>query len=75
MTQEEIGAFIGISNVHVSRTIKALESEGCIERRKSFIQILDGEELDRLAGLTFAPPVRDLSWLPGETARRPADLS
>ena len=75
MTQEEIGAFIGISNVHVSRTIKALESEGCIERRKSFIQILDGEELDRLAGLTFAPPGRDLSWLPGETARRPADLS
>jgi CRP-like cAMP-binding protein len=45
MTQEQIGDAVGLTNVHVSRMLKALVDEGIISRDRRSVKIEDWERL------------------------------
>lgn len=48
MSQEQLGDALALTNVHVSRTLKALASEGLIERTQRSVRIADFEQLARV---------------------------
>jgi CRP-like cAMP-binding protein len=41
MTQEQLGDAVGLTSVHVNRTLKALEAEGIVQRSKRFVKFSD----------------------------------
>ena len=45
MTQEQLGDAVGLTSVHVNRTLKALTDDGVIHRDKRFIGYQDWEKL------------------------------
>jgi CRP-like cAMP-binding protein len=47
MTQEQLGDALGLTSVHVNRTLKMLGEEGIIERMKRSVRIADFEALAR----------------------------
>lgn len=49
LTQEQLGDALGLTPVHVNRTLKALEASGLIERRRRSVTIADWEALSRVA--------------------------
>ncbi len=49
MTQEQLGDALGLTSVHVNRTLKALESAGVLTRRGRRIQFTDWEKMRRIA--------------------------
>ncbi len=49
MTQEQLADALGLTPVHVNRTLKALESEGLIERRKRHLSFPDWRRLREVA--------------------------
>jgi CRP-like cAMP-binding protein len=50
MTQEQLGDTLGLTSVHVNRTLKALADEGLIEREQRSVRISDWKKLARAAG-------------------------
>lgn len=48
ITQSEISDVLGLSVVHIHRTLKCLQSSGLIDRRKSVIRLLDRDALARI---------------------------
>jgi CRP-like cAMP-binding protein len=50
ITQEELGDTIGISTVHVSRSLKALREEGLVTFRNKRVVIADAERLFEYSG-------------------------
>lgn len=48
VTQSEIGDALGLSNVHVSKTLSKLQSLGHIKRTRTLIQLLDVDGLAEL---------------------------
>lgn len=50
ITQEELADTLGLSIVHVSRTLRRLRASGCIEAKGYEIRILDMKGLERIAG-------------------------
>ena len=49
MTQEQLGDALGLTAVHINRTLKVLESEGLITREKSFLAFPKWENLQNIA--------------------------
>ena len=49
MTQEQIGDALGLTSVHINRTIKALESEGLLSRSHRSVRVADWERLRDVA--------------------------
>lgn len=49
MTQEEIGDAVGLTSVHVNRTLKGLEAEGLIQRDKRRISFDDWSSISSIA--------------------------
>ena len=47
MTQEQLGDALALTSVHVNRTLKALETEGLIERDKRAVRVVNFDELAR----------------------------
>ena len=47
MTQEQLADALGLTSVHVNRTLKSLEAEGLISRNKRAITIASWEQLQR----------------------------
>jgi CRP-like cAMP-binding protein len=45
MTQDQLADALALTNVHVSRTLKALAAEGLIERRQRSVRIIDFKRL------------------------------
>ena len=61
MTQDQLADAVGLTPVHVNRTIKKLETEGLIERERRFIRIPDWQRMRDAADfnsryLHFADP-------------------
>lgn len=54
MTQEQLGDALALTNVHVSRTLKALANEGLIERAQRSIRIVDFDNLARVGDFNSA---------------------
>ena len=52
MTQEQIADSTGLTPVHVNRVLKALSSEGLIERERRFVRIPDWAALRRAGGFS-----------------------
>ena len=49
MTQEQLGDALGLTSVHINRTLKALEAEGAITRQGRRVQFSDWEKMRRIA--------------------------
>ena len=50
MTQAEIGDLLGLSTVHVNRTLKRLRAMGLVAYSKSIVSIVNASVLERVAG-------------------------
>ncbi len=48
MTQEELADAMGLTPIHVSRTLKALSEDGLIERSNRFLRVLNWHDLAKL---------------------------
>lgn len=53
MTQEQLADALGLTSVHVNRTLKRMEAEGLIRRERSRITVPDWQQLAQAAG--FSP--------------------
>lgn len=67
MTQEQIGDALGLTSVHVNRTLKNLEARALIERDKRFVRIRDWTGLRDLSGFNsrYLHLGRQADGLPG----------
>lgn len=45
LSQSQVGSLLGITNIHVSRSLSRMEAEGLIKRHKSFIEVVDRDGL------------------------------
>lgn len=52
LTQEQIGDAVGLTSVHVNRTLKSLAADGTIQRNRRFIQLGDWERARTVAGFS-----------------------
>jgi CRP-like cAMP-binding protein len=52
MTQEQLGDATGLTPVHINRTLKALDAEKLIERKRRTIRISDWEGLRHVGGFS-----------------------
>ena len=64
LTQEIIGDLLGLTAVHVNRTIRGLEEEGLLARQGHRFQLLDLPALRRLSSLPPRRPQCEPNWLP-----------
>ncbi len=56
LTQEEIGAYVGLSIVHVNRTLRRLREERVVDVRRQVVMIQDVERMRELAqGVVRSP--------------------
>lgn len=67
LTQELMGDLLGLSSVHVNRTLMALDNEGLIARHGQRFSLLDLPRLTRLCPLPPRQPSADIAWLPART--------
>jgi CRP-like cAMP-binding protein len=52
LTQEQLGDATGLTPVHINRTLKSLESDGLIERKRRLINIPHWHNLRIVAGFS-----------------------
>lgn len=71
-TQETLGDFLGLSVVHVNRTLRRLREEGLIAQDAGRIQLLDIPRLEAIAD--FESPHLDRQLTPPRTQSRLAKL-
>lgn len=45
LSQTQVGSLLGITNIHVSRSLSRMEADGLIKRHKSFIEVVDRDGL------------------------------
>jgi len=64
ITQEVMGALLGLTGVHVNRTIRSLEDERLIARQGHRMHLLDLPGLQRLSPLQPRAPQFAPDWLP-----------
>ncbi len=64
LTQEVIGDLLGLTGVHVNRTVRAMEDEGLIARRGHRVRLLDVDRLRQLSPLPPRQPAFEPAWLP-----------
>lgn len=54
MTQEQLADTVGLTPIHVNRTLRGLDNDGLIRRNKRSVTICDWERLARAAGFNRA---------------------
>jgi CRP/FNR family transcriptional regulator, anaerobic regulatory protein len=64
LTQEQVGDALGLTAVHVNRTLRILGDQGVIGRRDGGVEILRADALRRLADIPARPIARNPTWLP-----------
>ncbi len=68
LTQKDIGDAVGLTKVHVNRTLGEMERRGMIERTGRRVRILDEGELVRFTGFVDRYATVQTDWLPSPTA-------
>ncbi len=63
LTQRQIAEVLGLTEVHVNRTIGQLRAEGFVEVRRGRIMLLDLARLAKAVGFKAAYLQLDLSWM------------
>lgn len=74
LTQADLAEIVGLTFVHVNRSLRELDRRGLIERSGKRVTLVDVEGLRELAGLPSHQFVRDPEWLNVETPRRQAGM-
>jgi CRP-like cAMP-binding protein len=74
LTQADLAEIVGLTFVHVNRSLRELDRSGLIQRTGKRVALLDLEGLHQLAGLPNHQFVRDPDWLSGEPPRRQAGI-
>ncbi len=74
LTQADLAEIVGLTFVHVNRSLRELDRSGLIQRTGKRITLVDLEGLHQLAGLPNHQFVRDPDWLNGEPQRRQAGM-
>jgi len=64
LTQKDIGDAVGLTKVHVNRTLGEMERQGMIERNGRRVRILNEAELIRFTGFVDRYAVIQTDWLP-----------
>lgn len=64
LTQEQIGDALGLTAVHINRTLRVIEDEGLIARVDRRVSLVDRPALERLAERPKRVPMLDPAWLP-----------
>ena len=64
LTQSDIGDAVGLTNIHVSRVLKMLESSGAIKRKGSHFTLTDFDYLAEEAHFSDRFTSIDTSWYP-----------
>lgn len=64
LTQELIGDALGLSQVHVNRTIRQIEKEGIIRRDGLEVELLDVDSMRRICAFEDRHYRIDTSWFP-----------
>lgn len=63
-----IGDLLGLTCVHVNRTLRVLGEEGLIARKSRHIRLLDLPALRQISPLPPRQPKFEPEWLPGAIA-------
>jgi len=64
LTQQDIGDAVGLTKVHVSRTLSEMERRGLVARTGRRVRILDEAAMLAMTGFVDRYGVIDTSWLP-----------
>jgi CRP/FNR family transcriptional regulator, anaerobic regulatory protein len=64
LSQEELAQAVGLTSVHINRTLQELERRRLIERSDRRVTLTDVRALRELASLPTRKFVRDPAWLP-----------
>jgi CRP-like cAMP-binding protein len=75
LTQAELAEIVGLTFVHVNRSLRELDRRGFIERSGKRITLIDPDGLRELAGLPDHEFIRDPHWLNGKKPRSQAGMS
>ncbi|MCF7700766.1 Crp/Fnr family transcriptional regulator [Loktanella sp. M215] len=65
LTQSQIGDYLGLTNVYISRTLIKMEEDGLILRHGDRMQILREDELSDMTDFRDRYADMDTSWFPG----------
>jgi CRP/FNR family transcriptional regulator, anaerobic regulatory protein len=68
LTQKDIGDAVGLTKVHVNRTLGEMERRGMIERTAKRVRIVNEAELVAFTGFVDRYATVQTDWLPGPTA-------
>lgn len=63
LTQRDLGDLIGITPVHVNRTLREMDRLNLIKRSDQTICLLDVDRLRRIAGLLVRHYVSGRDWI------------
>ena len=74
LTQADLAEIVGLTFVHVNRSLRELDRRGLIQRSGKQVTLVDPESLRELAGLPRHQFVCDPDWLSGEPPRRQAGI-
>ena len=64
LTQDQVAALIGVTPVHLNRTLQQLRQHGLVEWTRNRVTILDQPGLVAMSGLPKRELDRDAEWLP-----------
>ncbi len=64
LTQEQMGDLLGITPVHMNRTVRAFDKNGWIARHDHHVKLLDIAALRAISPLPLRCPAFEPSWLP-----------
>lgn len=74
MTQEQLGDALGLTSVHVNRTLKVLEGEGVLTRQGRRIRFWDWEQMRRIADFSALYLHLDVATVSADRDRPGADV-
>lgn len=64
LTQTQLGDMLGLSTVHINRSLSALEAKGLIQYRRCIYDLLDIERLEAFVRMPRRVRHRNAPWLP-----------
>lgn len=67
-TQEMVGDLLGLTPVHVNRTLRGMVKQGLIEMKGRKVRLVDLAALRSLSPLPVRKPLFEPSWLPAPSA-------
>lgn len=73
VTQEQMGDMLGLTPIHINRTLQALGAEGILDRRQRAVTIRDWDALARAGD--FDPGYLHLDRMPTSATGRPASYA